>query len=85
MSEEDRIKRKNMLFSYYGQSANNSDEIVRSVGGSGDSSSVSSLAINSNNENGNSKDPNDINSSAFDSDLFLRKIIKVIINKILII
>jgi hypothetical protein len=67
MSDEDRIKRKNLLLSYYWEEnkAQNGDS----------SSSISSFAINSN-EN-SSKDPYDINSSVFDSDSFLKKLIKV--------
>lgn len=107
MSEDnERIKRKNLLQSYYNQNANENT----SLGASGDSiqnnkttassssltmSNVTNSSYNSNdhstgqsNQNLNSnnsnniqihlKDPFDINSTVFEPDLFLKRLIKVI-------
>jgi hypothetical protein len=104
-SEEiERMKRKNLLQSYYAQ---NSVSGVGNVVGAGDSASIknqtntassssSSTLSNATNSSFNSneytnpnqigtpsqiqihlKDPYDLNSTVFESDLFLKKLIKV--------
>lgn len=70
MSEDtERIKKKNLLLSYYNQ--NNSL-------GAGDSIQNGSTMSNYNSEvQIHLKDPFDINSTSFEPDLFLKKLIKV--------
>jgi hypothetical protein len=73
MADNDRTKRNNLLLSYY--NTNNNDLASDSPNfGPGDNH----IAKNASENHNNTKDPNDINSSTFTSDLFLRNLIKVL-------
>lgn len=68
MSDElERMKKKTLLLNYYAQNGNNNNGDAVSTG---DSSSP----LNANNH---SRDPYDINTTSFEPDLYLKKLIKV--------
>ena len=87
--EIERMKKKNLLLSYYSQGSNQNATM-----GGGDSSSITTTASSSslnvvnpnlssptskdssNQIQINSKDPLDINSTSFESDLYLKSLIK---------
>ena len=84
----DRMKKKNLLLSYYNKNGEGSAGIRSNVDFSSTSSlTAASIATNSSfnsSENANtptnsasgSKDPYDLNSTSFESDLFLKRLIK---------
>lgn len=90
MSEDsERIKRKNLLLSYYNQETSNLGAGGDSIQNNKTTVSSSSIAMSnltnssyaSNDSQANAiqihlKDPYDINSTTFEPDLFLRKLIK---------
>ena len=81
MSADDieRQKRKNLLLSYYSAGNSNGTSLGSGSLVSGDTLSTVSNAnssFNSNETPSVQKDPHDINSSSFEPDLFLKRIIR---------
>ena len=96
MSDSERLKKKNLLLSYYAGNGNSNELSVTpsnnknnalsspsiTTTNTTDNASFSSsnelYSVNTNHENtGESKDPYDINSTMFEADLFLKKMIRV--------
>ena len=76
--ETERMKKKSLLLSYYAQNGNNSTNIdTISLATSGSSSSLNPINISTNITTASIRDPYDINSTSFEPDLYLKKLIKV--------
>ena len=74
--ETERMKKKSLLLSYYAQNGNNSTTNIDtiSLATTGSSSSLNPINIST---NVTTRDPYDINSTSFEPDLYLKKLIKV--------
>jgi hypothetical protein len=76
--ETERMKKKSLLLSYYAQNGNNSTNIdTISLATTGSSSSLNPINISTNITTASIRDPYDINSTSFEPDLYLKKLIKV--------
>lgn len=76
--ETERMKKKSLLLSYYAQNGNNSTNIdTISLATTGSSSSLNPINISTNVTTASIRDPYDINSTSFEPDLYLKKLIKV--------
>jgi len=78
--ETERMKKKSLLLSFYAQNGNNSTNIdTISLSTTGSSLSLNPINTSANVTTASIRDPYDINSTSFESDLYLKKLIKVIL------
>jgi hypothetical protein len=79
MSEEERLKRKNLLMSYYNQTSSATyEEPINQIHKNVNQIEFTlNSAANSSDRQFNQKNPYDINTSNFEFELFLKKLIKV--------
>lgn len=79
--ELDRMKKKSQPINYYSSQVNSNNQFSNNSIGDTNSNMTSNSSFNSNenvsNQSSQLRDPFDINSSTFDPDMFLKRLIKV--------